>query len=353
MFARFGKKDTNLVGIDIGSSSVKLVSLSGHSGRFSLDAYTITPLPPGVVIDGAIQDVTQVSETIERGVKAIKGFLGRVVVAVPSSAVISKRIEISNAFTETELEEQVKLEADQFIPYPLDEVSIDFEVAGSSPHNPDLNELLIVACRRGDVELREDAVNGAGLRCDVVDVDTYAMERAFTVLDGEDLSQGELVGIVDVGAATLTLNVFRNGQIIYNREQAFGSNELTNNIHQHYGVPLEDVELQLRQGTCEAEALQLFVLPFRATVVQQVSRALQFFYSSGVHRELKRLFLTGGTAAIEGLAEQVQQEIGVITCTANPFLSMNVNAKINPDRLLTDAPTLVKACGLAMRPDRG
>lgn len=353
MFAFFGKKESSQVGVDIGSSSVKLVSLSHHSGQVSLDAYAIVPMPPAAVIDGNVQDVAQVADAVERAAKVAGGSLGGVVVAVPSSAVISKHIEMSNAFNELELEEQVKLEADQFIPYPLDEVAIDFEVSGPAEHAPELNKILVVACRRGDVEQREDAINGAGLRCEVVDVDTYAVERVFAELEGPAGHEEDLVGIVDIGAATLTLNVFRNGQIVYNREQAFGGNELTNSIHQHFSIPLEEVEQKLRQGELESETQQLFVLPFRSNVAQQVSRALQFFYSSGVHSELSRLYLMGGTAAISGLAELIQQEISVNTFNANPFEHMTINSKINRDRLAVDAPTLVKACGLAMRPVEG
>jgi len=349
VFALFGKKDAGLVGVDIGSSFVKLVALTDHSGQFTLDGYAVVPVPPAAVIDGNVQDVAQVSEAVERAAKVAGTNLKKVVVAVPSSAVISKSLTINDSFTEIELEEQVKLEADQFIPYPLDEVAIDFEVKGVSEHNADFNDILVVACRRSDVEMREDAINGAGLKCDVVDVDTYAVERAFAQLENNTDSD-ELVGIVDVGAATLTLNVFRNGQIVYNREQAFGGNELTNSIHQHYGIPLGEVEQKLRQGELNTEIQQLFVLPFRGNVAQQVSRALQFFYSSGVHSELSRLYVMGGTAAIDGIAEQIEQEIGVATLTANPFQQMKVSSKISGEKLAADASSLVKACGLAMRP---
>lgn len=352
MFAFSGKKDTSLVGVDIGSSSVKLVALKNQSGQFSLQGYAIIPIPPGAVIDGNVQDVAQVSDAVERAARVASGDLGGVVVAVPSSAVITKRIEISGAFSELELEDQVKVEADQFIPYPLDEVAIDFEVVGPCAHNADLNEILVVACRRDDVELREDAINSSGLRCVVVDVDTYAVERAYTMLDQESREEGELVGVVDVGAATLTLNVFRDGAIVYSREQAFGGSELTNSVHQYTGMPIAEVDQKLRMDELPSDVKQMFVEPFRSTVAQQVSRALQFFYSSGVHSELRCLYLVGGSAAIEGLEQQVQQEIGVSTFMGNPFERMTVNAKINRHRLAAEAPALVKACGLAMRPVR-
>lgn len=355
MFALFGKKDSGLIGVDIGSSSVKLVALTNQSGQFTLDGYAVVPVPPAAVIDGNVQDVGQVADAVERAAKVAGTSLKKVVVAVPSSAVITKTLAISDSFSEIELEEQVKLEADQFIPYPLDEVAIDFEVKGASQHNTDFNDILVVACRRSDVELRDDAVTGAGLKCEVVDVDTYAVERAFAQLEAgaEPQESDELVGIVDIGAATLTLNVFRNGQIVYNREQAFGGNELTNSIHQHFGIPLGEVEQKLRQGELNAEIQQLFVLPFRGTIAQQVSRALQFFYSSGVHSELSRLYLMGGTAGISELAQQIEQEIGVTTLTADPFQQMKINSKISRERLSADASSLVKACGLAMRPIEG
>lgn len=355
MFALFGKKDSGLIGVDIGSSFVKLVALTNQSGQFTLDGYAVVPVPPAAVIDGNIQDIGQVSEAVERAAKVAGTSLKNVVVAVPSSAVITKTLAISDSFTEVELEEQVKLEADQFIPYPLDEVAIDFEVKGASLHNADFNDILVVACRRADVELREDAVTGAGLKCEVVDVDTYAVERAFAHLEAgaESTDQEELVGIVDIGAATLTLNVFRDGQIVYNREQAFGGNELTNSIHQHYGIPLGEVEQKLRQGELNAEIQQLFVLPFRSTIALQVSRALQFFYSSGVHNELSRLYLMGGAVTISELSEQIEQEIGVTTLITDPFQQMKINSKISRERLSVDAPSLVKACGLAMRPVEG
>lgn len=350
MLSFLKKQEKGWVGIDIGSSSVKLVALSKRGSDLSLDSYGIVPLPSSAVIDSSIQDIGQVSEAIERGIKLCGGSLKNAVTAVPSSAVISKKIELSSEFTEFELEDQVKLEADRFIPYPLDEVALDFEVIGPVGNNSsDLNEIMLVACRRDDVEQREDAINGAALKCEVVDVDRFSIERVYPFLLDEPSVDGELIGLVDIGASTLTLNVFKAGEIVYNREQAFGGNDLSNVIHQQSGMPMAEVESQLRSGELSEELQQTMVIPFRSTVAQQVSRALQFFYSSGPHNELSKLYLLGGTAIIDGLAEQLQAEVGVATETANPFAGMSVASKINAERLKMDAPTLVKACGLALR----
>lgn len=170
-------------------------------------------------------------------------------------------------------------------------MSIDFEIIGPADHGDNLNDVLLVACRKSDVEPREDAISGGGLDCTVIDVDTYAVERTFPLL--HEAAPDTTVGVVDIGAATLTLNVFKNAELIYSREQAFGGNDLTNTIHQQYGMSVEEVEQALRLDDLSDEIKEMVVLPFRSTVAQQVSRSLQFYYSSGAHNELSALYLSG------------------------------------------------------------
>lgn len=349
MFGFLGNKSGSLVGVDIGSSSVKLVALSKNGKGYSLDAYAVVSFSPSAVIDGNIQDVAEVGAAIEKAVKVAGGKMSSAVTAVPASAVITKQIEMNNIFTEFELEDQIKVEADQFIPYPLDEVALDFEVVGPVPNNPNLNQVLLVACRKTDVEQREDSVSAGGLESEIVDVDTYAVERSLPTIMSEPSTEEKLVGVVDIGAATLTLHVFKGPDIIYTREQAFGGNDLTNLIHQQYGMKVEEVEQSLRLGDLSTEIQEMAVLPFRNTVAQQVSRSLQFFYSSGAHGELDGLFLAGGTSSIDGLAEQLEEELGITIQVANPFNHMIVNSRVNRARLDRDAPSLVKATGLAIR----
>lgn len=349
MVSFFGKKTASWVGVDIGSSSVKLVVLSKHGSLIGLDAYAIVSLPPTAVVDGNIQEVQSVTEAIERAIKICGIKQGHAVAAVPSSAVIIKRMELSRAFSEVELEDQVKVEADQFIPYPLDEVALDFEILGESRTHPGLNDLLLVACRREDVDQREDAINAAGLKCDIVDVDTYAVERVFPMLVNDNLKNDDMVAIIDVGATTLTLNVLRDHKIIYNREQSFGGNDLTTNIHHQYGMPIDEVEQALRLDEISEEIREAVIQPFRLTVSQQISRALQFFYSSGVQHQLTKIHLCGGVASIDGLVDILSDELGIPVNAANPFLPMDIGVKVNKERLVKDTPALLKSCGLALR----
>lgn len=349
MFGLLGNKSASLVGLDIGSSSVKLVALSKNGYRYTLDAYAVVSLPSSAVVDGNIQNVSEVSNCISKAVRMAGGRMSSAVSAVSASAVITKHVEMSSKLTEFELEDQIKVEADQVIPYSLDDVALDFEIQGYVEDNRQLNDVLLVACRRADVEQREDAINDAGLRCEVVDIDTYAVERAFPLLSKDSIGHGKLVGVVDIGAATLTLNVFQNNSIIYSREQSFGGNDLTNSIHQQYGMSIEEAEQALRQEDISDEVYEMTVIPFRSTVAQQIARSLQFFYSSGSHQELSALYLSGGTSMIEGLPEQLSDELGIETKLINPFIKMRISSRVNRSRLERDAPVLVKACGLAMR----
>lgn len=347
MVSLFGKRNAGWIGVDIGSSAIKLVALSQQGKQVQLDAYAIVSLPPTAVVDGNVQEPEAVAEAIARAVKISGTKVPNAATSVPSSAVITKNLEISNAFAGLDLEEQVRVEADQFIPYALDEVALDFEILGPVKGNTVLNEILLVGCRREDVAAREEALESGGLKCEVVDVDTYVYERVLPLLD--EFDENDTVGLVDIGASTLTLNVLRKGKVIYNREQAFGGNDLSNTIHQQYGIEIAEVEKQLRLRELDAEITEMLVQPFATGVAQQVSRALQFFYSSGAQNQLTRVYLAGGVAGIENLEKLVEAEIGVETFIANPCEDMKVVSKINPAKLEQDAPTLVKACGLALR----
>ena len=347
MFSLFGKKSSGLLGIDIGSSSVKMVALSTNGSQKQIDAYAIVPLSASAIVDGNIEDLAEVSGAIRRGLKLCGGKYTGAVVSVPSSAVITKRIDISNLFIGFDLEDQVKIEADQFIPYPLEEVALDFEVLGPSKKDPNLNEILLVACRKDSAESREEAVSSAGIKCEVVDVDTYAIERYITLLD--KTVTNEMFALIDIGASTLSLNVCQGGKVVYNREQAFGGKDLIHALQQQKGISIEQVEKAFRNNSLSNEELDDVVEPFINTVVQQVSRALQFFYSSGIQGQLTKVYVCGGLSGLPNFIETLADELDLPAERLNPINQCNVGRKLNSDNLKHDSAMLVKACGLAMR----
>lgn len=351
MLGLFNKKANTLLGIDISSTSVKLLELSRSGSRYKVEAYAVEPLPSNAVVEKNIADLEGVGQALSRLLAKAKTGVKTVAVAVAGSAVITKTIEMEAGLSDDELENQLKIEADQYIPYPLEEVAIDFEVQGPSARSADRVDVLLAACRKENVEVREAALALAGLTVKVVDVEAYALERAYGLLAAQ-LGSGHdelTVALVDIGATMTTLSVLHNGKTIYSREQLFGGKQLTEEIQRRYGLSVEEAGLAKKQGGLpddyESEVLQ----PFKDAVVQQVSRSLQFFFAAGQFNDVDYILLAGGTASIPDLDRLIQQKIGTPTMVANPFADMALSGKVNAGALASDAPALMIACGLAMR----
>ncbi|UZE95641.1 pilus assembly protein PilM [Alkalimarinus alittae] len=351
MFGLIGKKANTLLGIDISSTSVKLLEIGKNGNRYRVESYAVEPLPPNAVVEKNINDAEAVGEVIKRVVAKSRTSSKQAAVAVAGSAVITKVIQMAAGLSEQELENQITVEADQYIPYPLDEVSIDFEVQGPSEQNPDQVDVLLAACRKENVELREDSLEIGGLEAKVVDVEAYAMERAFELIDAQmDADADErTVAVVDIGATMTTLSVLADGKTIYTREQLFGGKQLTEEIQRRYGLSQEEAGLAKKQGGLPDDYDMEVLEPFKEAVVQQVARSLQFFFSSSQYNEVDVVVLAGGTASTSGIAELVQDKVGTTTIVANPFADMALNSRVNASALSNDAPSLMIACGLAMR----
>ena len=351
MFGLLGKKSSSVLGVDISSSSVKLLELSKQGDRYKVESYAVEPLPANAVVEKNITDVEAVGEVLKRVASKSRTSVKQVAVAVSGSAVITKLIQMDGGLNEFEMEDQITLEADQYIPYPLDEVAIDFEVQGPSETNPDQVDVLLAACRKENVDIREDALEIASLTTKIVDVEAYALERAYALIEPQLDSQGEelVVAIVDIGATMTTLSVLAEGKTVYTREQIFGGKQLTEEIQRRYGLSLEEAGLAKKQGGLPDDYDSEVLTPFREAVVQQVARALQFFFGAGQYNAVDYVVLAGGTASIQGLTEMVEEKTGTPTLVANPFADMAVGSRVNASSLSNDAPSLMIACGLAMR----
>jgi len=249
-----------------------------------------------------------------------------------------------------DLETQLTLEADQYIPYPLDEVAIDFEEQGPTSGRDDMVDVLLAACRRETIDARFDAIELAGLMPKVIDVEAYALERAFALIKSQaDIDDRSTVAIVDIGATMTTLSVLHRGSTVYTREQLFGGKQLTDEIMRRYGLPLEEAGLAKKQGGLPDDYDTDVLDPFREAVVQQVSRSLQFFFSSTDFNGVDCIFLAGGVAAMDGLTELIAERLSTPTLVANPFADMVISPKVNAVALNSDASAMLIACGLALR----
>jgi len=351
-FDLFTAKAPPLFGLDISSSSVKMLELvDGGKSGYRVERYAIEPLARDSVVDGNINNLEAVGEAIKRAYQRLGTRTKHVAMAVPTGAVISKKIIVSAALREEELEIQVESEANQYIPFALEEVNLDFQVVGPSPTNPEEQEVLIAATRKEKVEDRVAVADLAGLKPLVMDVESFAQQTALSLvvqgLPGGGKDQN--VAVVDVGANVMNVTVLRNDQSVYTREQAFGGNQLTQDIVSRYGMTPEEAENAKRSGGLPDDFEAEVMKPFMENLSMEVQRALQFFFTSTQYHAVDHILLAGGSAVIPGLDEVVNTRTQVATSVANPFSLMQASPRIQLKRLMVDAPSLIVACGLAMR----
>ena len=343
-------KSAQILGLDISSTTVKLLELSRTGGGYRVESYAVSSLSQDAVIEKSVNDVDGVSNAIRTVLAQSQTKVKIVAAAVAGSSVITKFIDMPEGLSDDEMELQLALEADQYIPYPLEEVSMDFEVQGPSPDNEGQVEVLLAACRRETIAARVEAIEGSDLEPKIMDVEAYAMERAYTQLQSQlGLGEESTVAIVDIGATMTTLSVLHNGQTIYTREQLFGGKQLTDEIMRRYGLPLEEAGLAKKQGGLPDDYEPEVLEPFKDAVVQQVQRSLQFFFSSSQYNDVDHIILAGGVASMDGLEGLVQDRLGTLTSLANPFAQMSISSRVNTVALNGDAPAMMIACGLAMR----
>ena len=346
-------KTPPLIGVDISSSSVKLVelSLSPNNAGYIIERYAIETLPKDAVSDGNINNLDALAQTLQRAWKHLGTKIKNISVALPAAAVITKKIMLPAGMRDEDMEYQVESEANQYIPFALDEVNLDFQVLGPVPNNPEEVEVLLAASRKANVEDRVAAAQAAGLNVTVVDVEPYAAETAFSQIRAQlpDNAEDKCVALIDIGATVMNVNVLRNGKSIYTRDQQIGGDQLTQQIQNAFGLSAEQAEAAKRSGGLPDNYESDVLSPFRENLVMEIARALQFFFTSSQYNEVDFIILAGGSSVLPGLDDAVATRTQVSTMVANPFALMTLSSRIRSRQLQVDAPALIVACGLAMR----
>ncbi len=346
----FKKASAPLVGVDISSTAVKLLQLSRSGGSYRVEHYAVEPLPANAVVEKNIADVDAVGAAIRRAVDRAGVRSKGAAAAVPGASVISKVIPMAAGLSEDDMEAQVELEAGNYIPYPIEEVNYDFSVLGQMPNAADTLQVLLVASRSENVEARQAALEIGGLEAKVMDVEAFAIESAFGLIAPQlTVPRDGLVALVDVGATTTTLNVLRNGRGQYLREQMFGGRQLTEEIMRRYGLSYEEAGRAKRLGGLPEQYEVEVLEPFKDSLAQQVGRLLQFYYASSEYNRVDQVVLAGGCASIPGIAQVIEENLGVPTIVANPLAQMTLDRRVQAQALALDAPALMIACGLALR----
>lgn len=346
----FKKKTAPVIGLDIGSTSVRLLQLSSQGSGYRVDHFAIEPLSQGVVVDKAVQDVEAISNAITRAVKASGTRAKSCAIAVSGSAVFTKTITLPADLAAADIESQVQIEANQYVPYPLDEVSLDFEVLGPSPRNADMLDILLAASKSENIESRQDAIDSAGLKAKVVDVEAFAIANAFELIRQRDgVNRGEAVGFFDLGFDLTTLLVIKGGQVIYTRDHPFGGHQLLEETQRRYDMTAEQASFFERNEEAPEDFDEEVLEPFQLNIVHQISRALQFYASSNEYSNISTIYLSGGTASLKGLAPMVQQELGMTTRVADPITGLEIAQNVALTAIRRNANNLMIAMGLALR----
>lgn len=345
----FGSRDKTLLGVDIGTSSLKMVELSSSGGALKVVSAGSATIPPDLIQEGRISDSVALANVIRKAMAASRTKTKNVAFSVPGSAVITRVIDMPAGLTDDELEIQLLLEAEQYIPYSLDEVAIDFTILGSNEEG-DQVQVLLAACRKDTVDSLVEVAESAELTPKIVDVEPFCLERAYPLIaDQLEEDNDSLIAVVDIGAVHMRFNVLDRGKTVYNREELFGAGQLTDEIQRRYGLSKEEAGVAQIEGGLPVDYEEEVLEPFRASLVQQVSRALQFFYSSTTYNHVDCLVLAGGVVADERLAALTEEKIEVSVMAANPFANMAIDDRVNERVLDVAAPAMLIATGLAMR----
>lgn len=348
----FGPKYRPLLGLDITTSSVKLIELSMAGGQYRVESYAAEPTPHNAINEKAIVDAEAVGEAIRRAVKRSGAKSREAAVAISGDAAITKVIQMPKSLSEADLEGQVELQADQYIPFPMEEVSYDFQKVGPSEKDPDMIDVLLVATRTENVEQRQAAVQAAGLAAKLVDVEAFALENACKLLTHQMPDGGidRTIAVIDFGASSTTFSVLRDLKVIYTRDFAFGGQQLTEEIMRTYGLSMEEAGRAKKEGGLPSNYQPEVLDPFIDDMTQQVSRSLQFYLASGSGREQpEKILVCGGCANIAGVDDVIASRVGIPAERGDPLGQMKLSSRAKAQAVKKDATALLTACGLALR----
>ncbi len=340
-----------MVGIDIGSHSVKAVLLSKQDEHYRLEAVATEAMPKGAMVERSIQDIEAIGRVIAKVRRRIPKTAQFAAVAVSGQTVITKVIFMDVSLSDAELESQIEIEADSLIPYPLDEVSLDFEKLEVNEADPSKVNVLLSAARTESVEARVAALEGGGFVPKVVDVEAYALSRvvelSYEALPDDAAEKN--IAIVDIGATMTLFSVVNNGETLYTRDQVFGGEQYTSSIVSYYNKSFDEAELAKTTGDLPPNYTFEVLAPFQTTLLQQVRRAIQMFLTSSGKDQVDYIVLSGGTSMIAGLDKLLIDELGIHTITMDIFAGMELAPSVDRELLEKHKTQLAVATGLALR----
>ena len=339
-----------LVGIDIGSTCAQAILLVKKDEHYKIDLVVSVPIDSRLVVDSAIVDVHAVANLIKRIKDKLPKQVVHSVAAVSGFGVISKTIVLNSVQNDEELQAQIELEADSLFPFPLDEVSLDFEVLGTNQFNENKIDVLLTAARTELVTARASALELAGLAPKIMDVESYALGRAYCLVAHQvpDNEANAPIALIDVGANMLTVAIVVAGRTVFVKEQAFGGEQLTQVIKHNNGVSRDEAE-SIKCSTDASEKTTVSLHNFYQKMAQKIRRILQIYSSGNNASAISRIIFSGGCALGRDIQNILSNELEVKTVIAQPFKQCIFNDELDREKWAALAPRFMIACGLALR----
>ena len=346
----FNRTKKASLSIDISGAAIKLLELTRTGSGIRVEHFSIISLPNDFASQKKISSHI-LAESIKKAIKESGSKLKQAVVAVTEAAIMTKTINLPASLKDDEIEEELIMTADQYLPYSLDDLYFDYEVQSTNKLNPDMVDVLLVASRRENVDERIEALSLAGLKASIVDVESYAMKNAFSILTTTlpDKKDNQTIAIVDIGSTMTSLTVLFRGEVIHTSSQSFGGKQLTEEIQRQYNISYENADLGKKTGNLPANYIEIILNPFQKSLVQKIQRALQSFTSSSTNRTIDRILLAGGGASMTNIDQLLESNLNIPVTVANPFINMSLSQHINLQALYQQAPSLMLTCGLALR----
>lgn len=343
----FGAKGT--IGLDIGSRYIKAVQLNETRSGYELELFDMLPISPELIVEGSIIDAIRLTESLKELIKMAKIKAKNAVIAISGhSSVIVKRIALPE-MTEEELTESIKFEAEQYVPFDIEDVNLDFQILGPKEEAGQM-DVILVAVKKDVINDYVSVVKEAGLNPVIVDVDAFALENMYGI--NYEIEAGANVALINIGASTINMNILRGGVSVFTRDSSLGSNIQTEALQREFNITYEEAE-RLKRGEAlekvKPEDAQPVLLQASSEILTEVSRSLDYFRSSTAQPEIKEVILSGGCALIKDFPRLVSDKIGIDVRLAEPFRNIQIPKKFDLSYIEGVAPMAAVAVGLATR----
>lgn len=342
------KKKKEVIGIDIGSSSVKLVQLKDYKGSLQLLNVGIAPLPPEAIVDNTLMDSSAIALVIKNLVASLDIKVKDAVCSISGNSVIIRKILLP-AMPQEELEDQIAWEAEQYIPFDINDVNMDFQILSPDNNDPTKMNVLLVASKKDIINDYLAVFSEAGMQLSVVDVDSFAVQNAFEA--NHDFNTQEIIALVNIGATVMNINVIKAGITLFTRDVQMGGNLYTEEIQKQLGLSSEEAEIgKLLVRETNNELIRTVIAKVNETITQEIRRSLDFYNSTANDERISAVFVSGGCSKVYNLISAISEKTGLSTEMVNPFARLKYNEKdFDPEYLDEISPLMAVPVGLALR----